>query len=252
MIQLLGLVIHAAESRVHVLVVCLEPVAKRRTKHARSSARRSALHDEVFAIEKIGRVTAVERKRLESREWCEDRGRPLPTIAQHVVYAERALALGEGIYRRGIPMAEIKIAEARTKLLVGPWILPFYPVVGSIGGAVPLLFARKRFTSPARVRHRLGMTHINWPVQRQRNFFEHRAVEPFHAHLAPEHRMRDCVRRLPFPIAIAPERFALIATGSHKIEVLPACHLVLINLKRGHVHRVSFVLVVPTEDVASP
>src|SRR6266700_3433797 len=110
MIQLLRLVIHAAESRVHVLVMCLEPVAKCRTKHARSRARRSTLHDEVFAIEKISRVSAVERKRLKPGKWRENSGRPLPTIAQHVVYSESALAFGEGVHRCGIPVAEIKIA----------------------------------------------------------------------------------------------------------------------------------------------
>src|ERR1039458_5190336 len=60
--------IHAAESGIHILVVSLKPVAKCGPQHARSGARRPALHDEVFAIEKVSRVTTVERIWLETRE----------------------------------------------------------------------------------------------------------------------------------------------------------------------------------------
>src|SRR5580698_319732 len=48
--------IHAAKPRIRVLVMSLEPVAKRRPQHARGGARRATLHDEVLTIEEIRRV----------------------------------------------------------------------------------------------------------------------------------------------------------------------------------------------------
>jgi len=72
---------YAAEARIYVLVMCLEPVTKRRTKHTGGSARRAALHDEVFAIKEISRVPLVERKGPEARERTEDGRGPLPSVA---------------------------------------------------------------------------------------------------------------------------------------------------------------------------
>src|ERR1019366_3062095 len=46
-------VAYAAETGVHILVVGLEPVAKRGPKHACGRTHRAPLHDEVLAVEKV-------------------------------------------------------------------------------------------------------------------------------------------------------------------------------------------------------
>jgi hypothetical protein len=73
--------LYAAEARVYVLVMRLEPVSKGRTKHTGGSARRAALHDEMFAIKEISRVPRVERKGPEASERTEHGRGPLPSIA---------------------------------------------------------------------------------------------------------------------------------------------------------------------------
>src|SRR5579862_1299517 len=91
--------------------MCLEPVAKCGAEHARRSARRSALHDKVFAVEKICRVAWIERKRLETGKRSEHARRPLPSVSHQVVNSERAGAFGKRIDGRRIPVAEIKVAQ---------------------------------------------------------------------------------------------------------------------------------------------
>ena len=68
-------------------------------------------NDEVFAVEEIGGVAAVERKRLESGERSKLGGGPFPAVAQHAMNAEGALAFGKRVHRRGTPAGEIKVAE---------------------------------------------------------------------------------------------------------------------------------------------
>src|SRR6266516_7306819 len=94
--------IYAAKPCIHILVVRLEPVAECGSQHASGRARRAAFHDEVLSIEKVCRVSAVKRKRLESLEGRENRRGPLPSIADHAIHAERAAALRMGIHRCGI------------------------------------------------------------------------------------------------------------------------------------------------------
>src|SRR5271167_1370856 len=144
----------------------LEPVAKCGPQHAGCSPRRATFHNKMFAIKKISRIPAVERKWLEPRERGEDRGGPFPAIAQHVVYAESAAACRKRIHGHRIPAGEIKITETRIGLFAAPRVLPFGPALRAICGAVPLLFGGKRFPRPARVCHGLRMTHVHWPVQR--------------------------------------------------------------------------------------
>src|ERR1700730_4073269 len=168
--------IHAAEPRVYVLVMCLEPIAKCGPQHASRGARRRALHHKMFAIEKISRVAGIERESIKSRERTENSGSPLPSISQHVVHAESAASRRKSIYRRRIPMVEIKVAESRIRRYAAPRVDPLGSIHRAIGGAMPLLFCRKRLPRPARVGHGFGMTHVNWPVQRQRNLFKHPAV----------------------------------------------------------------------------
>src|SRR5580704_11827948 len=242
--------IHAAKASVDVLVMGLEPVAKCGSQHARGSAWRAALHDEVFAIKKVSGIARVKRKGLEPRKRCEYSGCPLPPIAQHIVHAEKTLAVGKGINRCRIPMAEVKITEARKGRFLAPRIEMFASIGAAVGGAVPLRFSRQCLPCPPRICHGLRMTHINGPIRRQRNFFEHRAVEPSVARLAPEYGMRNGMLRLPFRGLVAPERAIFIAAGSHEIEVLTVRHLVAVNRKRRYFDPVSLVLVVPTECLA--
>src|SRR5579864_5198968 len=101
---------HAAKPCVHVLVMCLEPVAKRGAQHARRSTWRAAFHHKMFAVKKIGGVAGIKRKSLESGKWREHARGPFPTIAHHVLDAESAAAGRKGVYRCRIPMAEIEVA----------------------------------------------------------------------------------------------------------------------------------------------
>src|SRR5208282_4875294 len=225
--DLLPSMIHAAESRIYILVVSLEPVAKRRPQHAPSGARRAALHDKVFSIEKIRGVSPVKRKRLESRERGENTGSPLPSIPHHVVNPKSALPRRKSVHRRGIPTAEIKVAESCIGLKVAPGIFPFDPVPRAVGCAVPLCFGGKRLPRPPRIRHRLGMTHIDRPIQRQRNLLEHAAVEPSVTPLSPEHGMRDRMRALPVPVIVVPVSARFIPARCHESKILPVRHYVL-------------------------
>ena len=99
-------VLHAAEFRVHVRVVWLKPIAKTAAQHARRGALRAALHHEMLAVEEIGGVATIERKRLESRKRRERRRSPFPAVAEKIVNAESGLrqagceATGVGIPRQ--------------------------------------------------------------------------------------------------------------------------------------------------------
>ena len=57
---------HAAKSRIHVLVVRLEPVAKTRSQHACRRARRTTFEHVMLVVVEVRGVTQIERKRLES------------------------------------------------------------------------------------------------------------------------------------------------------------------------------------------
>src|SRR5579864_6218183 len=104
--------IDAAKSGIHVLVMPLEPVAEAGAQHAASRTRRAAFHDEVLAIEEIGRVAAIKRERLESAERRELCRRPLPSVTHHTFHSKRALTLRIGINGRRIPSLKIKISKS--------------------------------------------------------------------------------------------------------------------------------------------
>src|SRR5258708_34243192 len=59
--------------------------------------------------------------------------------------------------------------------------------------------------------------------------------------------MRNFTSSLPVPIIVVPEGARFIAASSHEFEILPVCHLVLVNLKSGNFDCVSFILVVPAK-----
>src|SRR5271169_6073948 len=64
--------------------------------------------------------------------------------------------------------------------------------------------------------------------------------------------MRSPLSGLPVPVIVVPESPRLIAARRHELEILPVCHLVLIDLKRRNVDRVSFVLIVPAKILSAP
>src|SRR4029077_5856737 len=116
-----------------------------------------------------------------------------------------ALSHGEGIYRRGIPIVEVKIAKSRIGRFVAPGILPDRFLRSAVRRTVPLLFRGQRLPCPARIGRRLCVAHINRPIQWQRDLFEHRAIKPSLVSLAPENGVRDRMLRFPPPTAVTPE-----------------------------------------------
>src|SRR5689334_394869 len=101
---------HAAESRVDVGIVGLEPVSKGAPQHASVGARRAALHDVMLAVEKISGVTLVERERLESGERLEWRRGPFPSVGEQPVQSEFAAAPRKRIDGRRIPSREVEVS----------------------------------------------------------------------------------------------------------------------------------------------
>src|ERR1700687_1156345 len=208
----------------------------------------------MLAIKEISGVSPVERKWLETWKRTEDGGGPFPPVAQHVVNAESALTFGKCIDRRRIPTAKVKIAEPLIQLRIGRFIAPrissCVSVDGAIGGVLPLGFGGERLPCPARVRTCFRLTHIHGPVQRrfvERYLVEHRPVKPSIVVLLPEQRMRNSTSSLPVPVIVVPESASLIAARRHKLEILPVCHLILIDFKRRDCHLVNFILVVPAK-----
>ena len=91
----------------------LEPVAEGAAKHARGSARRAALHDEVLAVKEIRRVAGIKWHGGKAVEWTEDGACPFPPVADEVVHTEGACARGMRTDGNGIPIGEIEVAMFR-------------------------------------------------------------------------------------------------------------------------------------------
>src|SRR5579872_833396 len=104
-------VIHQAETGIHVWIVGTEPVTKTRPQEARRSARRRAFHHVMLAVEEVGGVAGIERKFFESFEWGEDRGGPLPSVADHLSRAVRTRC--SRIDGDRIPALEIRVDGRR-------------------------------------------------------------------------------------------------------------------------------------------
>src|SRR5581483_544518 len=135
--------IHTAKSRIHVLVMRLEPVTKRGPQHASGGAGRTAFHHKVFAVKKIGRIASVERKWFKAGERREHSGGPFPAVSQKAFYAEGALAQRMRVHRRGVPMGKIKISQARVRSVTAPGIGSLHVIRRSIRRTVPLRFRRQ-------------------------------------------------------------------------------------------------------------
>src|SRR5258708_11719669 len=167
----------------------LEPVAECAPQHACRRARRSALHDKMPAVKKIGGISGIERERLESWERRELGRSPLPAIAYHAMNSKCARSLREGIHRHWIPTFKVKITEGSVRFHRSPRIRAFFAVRSSVGSAVPLSFGRQRLPCPVGISFCLRLTDVNWPIERQRNVIEHVAIHPLVALRPPECRM---------------------------------------------------------------
>src|SRR5713101_488184 len=236
----------------HVLVMRLEPVAKRGSQHARGGTRCATLHHVMLPIKEISGVPAVERKWLETGKRSENGGGPFPPVTQHIVNAKSALPFRKRIHRHGVPTVKVKIAEPGIRRLRAPRISPCLSVDAAVGGMLPLRFRGERLPCPSRIGRCLSLTHIHRPIQRQRHFVEHGAPEPPIAIPLPEQRMRNSVSSFPVPVIVVPESPSLVAAGRHELEILPVCYFVAIDLKRRNIDRVSFVLIVPTKVFSAP
>src|SRR5882724_4519917 len=85
---------HATKRRVHVGIMWLKPIAKRPPEHTCRCARRTALHDEMFAVKKIRGVSGIERKWLEAGKRREGCPRPFPSVPYKVGNTKITEALG--------------------------------------------------------------------------------------------------------------------------------------------------------------
>src|SRR4029077_8096310 len=182
------------------------------------------------------------------RERSEHGGSPLPTIPQHSIHAECALAARMRVYRHGIPIFEIEISTARTRSFIPPGVRTLSAIGRTVGSAMPLHFGRQPLACPSRIRGSFGMADISGPVQRQWDFVEHRAVEPGAVTLTPEHRRSNVAGTLPLPIRVAPQLTPLAAAILQELAELPVRDHISIDLERGNIDGITFKLVVPSKD----
>src|SRR6202795_5411881 len=136
----------------------LKPIAEGAPKHAGVGARRSALHHEMFRIEKVGGVALVKREKLQSRQGTKKRCSPLPTVAQKILYTEIAGAYWMPVDGRGVPVLKAKISARVIGGFIAPGILPLASFRRAVSGAMPLLFGGEFFARPACVCPGFGMT----------------------------------------------------------------------------------------------
>src|ERR1039457_3281144 len=115
------LIARTAEPRVDVLIVGLKPIAETRAQHAGGGSHAAAFQNVVLAIEELRRVPGVAREGLESGERSELRRRPLPSVAEQPLDAERAPAQGARVHRRRVPRS----VTGNDRPLVPPRILAF-------------------------------------------------------------------------------------------------------------------------------
>src|SRR5258708_8030194 len=126
----------------------LEPVAERPSQHACGRARRTALQDEVLAIEEICGIPGIKRKWLEPQEGRKQRAGPFPTIPHEIRDAEVAVALRIRSHWNRVPTLEIKIAVPCGWRFRAPRVRAFAAGASAVSGAMPFRFARQFFSSP--------------------------------------------------------------------------------------------------------
>ena len=151
---------HAAKSGINVLVVRLEPVAKRAAQHAGGGARGTTFEHVVFSVEKAGRVARIEGERLESRKRLKQTRSPFPAIAHQVGNPEGTPSCGTVGRRRRIPALKVKVAVPQARRLGAPWIGSFRVSPRSIRRPMPVRLGGQRLPGPTRVRARFRVAHV--------------------------------------------------------------------------------------------
>src|SRR5438477_2086372 len=198
---------HAAESRINVLVMRLEPVAERTAKHTGGGTSAAAFHYVMLPIEEISGISWIELERLKTGEGCKRSRGPFPSVPDQITDTEGALSLRKSSDRRGIPSIEIKISEPVVRSFLAPGKRPLWFICHrrAISSAMPLRFCGQRLPCPARVGAGFGVTHVDRPVERQWNILKHRPVLPLAVDLIPKYRVRNILLGLPLPVGIAPQ-----------------------------------------------
>src|SRR5258706_1759074 len=111
----------AAELGEDVRVVGLEPVAEARAHQGVGGRPRAALQHVVFAVEEVGGIALVAWDvGGEAGQAREHAARPLPAVADQILHAPGARALGMRTHRRRRPVAEADIAVLGSAALRGP------------------------------------------------------------------------------------------------------------------------------------
>ena len=164
----------------------------------RSVRVRAAFHHEMLAVEKIRGVAFVERKRLESRERLEGTGRSTPSRSRAALRLRTRCAPAETRSPATDPSARNRNihvpAQARLPAEV----------------RLPRDAIRPRSAvscRPIRVGAGLGVAHVDRPVERQRDFFEHAAQQPAIAGLLSRK-----------PDARCPARFQSQSSALHRLR----------------------------------
>src|SRR5580698_1977968 len=94
------------------------------------------------------------------------------------------------------------------------------------------------------------MADVDGPIERQRNLFEHRTIEPSIVRGSPEHRMRHRVSCFPVPVLITPENPRFITARGHELQILAVCHHVFVDFERWKLRGMRVELIVPSKTTA--
>src|ERR1700693_4731718 len=113
---------HAKKACIHILIMRLKPIPKRRSQHARLRPRGPALHYIVAAVEKVSGVSGIERERLEAGERVEEAGGPFPSIRQQALDAESASPAWERVHGARVVTLQAKVSTPRIGEFGAPWI----------------------------------------------------------------------------------------------------------------------------------
>src|SRR5580698_911276 len=189
----------------------------------------------MFAIEEVRGVTGIKRKPLETRKRFETTRRPLPPVAQQVDNTERALAFSERTDGRWIPAAKIEIAFAGLRRRTAPGEFPLRRIFRSIRRPMPLRLGGQRLPRPASICVRFRVADVHWPIERQRNFIEHRSVVPLVANPAPKRGMTNAICSSPIPILFRPPGRILVASHINEIEEFTVRHFIFVDLECWHI-----------------
>src|SRR5260370_10067300 len=108
-----------------------------------------------MAVEKIGGIPGIERKRLEAGKWLKHSGSPLPAVTQHLPGSIR-------VNGDGVPVLEIVIAGAIGRLA---------------RSTIKLRLGGQRLACPRGVSRGLLLRDVDWPGDRQGRLAEHGSLD---------------------------------------------------------------------------